>query len=662
VNEAPAPKAAAGPTLSLVGRSLSIALALVFSLAALAQWNDPDPFAWMALYGLAAGVGLLSAFGRSRGWLEAAAFLCFAAAVLWLAPAVADFRIEAVNSLEMHTPSDEEVRELGGALLGLFFLGALLALRARRAGVSAFAVAAAAAAAFLFVVAAFVVSTPDHRPSKPAASKESDLSGAQVAERYCQSCHRLPAPDQLPKEAWPFVLEWMGNYVGYRRLEGPYAHITGSHLIPDKPLVSLEEMDRLGKYLIGAAPFQKDFRIQRPPNPPLAGYTPRVLEGGGPVGGVVSLVHVDEERGLLFVGLAQKKELRIFDRAGTRLHQVKFNADPVHVEPRPEGFRLTLAGDFNFDQQRSEVIDFEFVGEELRATPLIQGFHRATQSWTRDIDGDGREDLVLVGFGDGVGPGYGKVSLFWGAASEGTEPAGFEEQVLLDRAGGLGAQVDDVDGDGLLDVVILTTQGRSELVAYLQRAGRRFETKVLLEEHVSIGYNEFKLVDFDGDGRRDVLLVNGNNMEMLDPPLRPYHGVRILRNVEALRYEEVYRYAMYGAMTATADDLDGDGDLGILVNAFYPDWVASEPETLTLLRNQGDYRFEASSLGGEHWGRWLRATTGDLDGDGRKDILLGAGNLPGGGLHPGRPRLYQRYGDRLQKAPAVLRLYASETD
>ena len=204
-------------------------------------------------------------------------------------------------------------------------------------------------------------------------------------------------------------------------------------------------------------------------------------------------------------------------------------------------------------------------------------------------------------------------------------------------------------------------QGTNELAAYLNRGARRFERRVLLQEHVSFGPNEMHVLDFDGDGVLDLVVTNGNNMELPDPPLRPYHGVRVYLGDGALGFREAAFHPMYGALTSVVRDLDGDGDLDLAVNGFYPDWRAEEPETFHVVENLGrspgdDGRFALAARGlrGEAWNRWLRVEAGDLDGDGRPALYLGAGNVPGGGLNPARPRQWARYRELLAKAPAVL--------
>ena len=45
------------------------------------------------------------------------------------------------------------------------------------------------------------------------ASSASD--GKTLAQRYCGSCHLVPATDVLPADSWPHVLDLMGLYFGY---------------------------------------------------------------------------------------------------------------------------------------------------------------------------------------------------------------------------------------------------------------------------------------------------------------------------------------------------------------------------------------------------------------------------------------------------------------
>jgi hypothetical protein len=143
-------------------------------------------------------------------------------------------------------------------------------------------------------------------------------------------------------------------------------------------------------------------------------------------------------------------------------------SEPVGVEPLSNGFRLTLLGDFFEDKERGQVVDITVSGaDELQSTARIEGYRRLTQSFSVDLNQDGHEDLLLVGFGAGV---LGKVSVFWGNKSGMFQ----DETTLLDKAGALNAKVHDLDQDGCLDILLLTAPQHQELLFFRQNDSGSF--------------------------------------------------------------------------------------------------------------------------------------------------------------------------------------------
>lgn len=108
------------------------AMTLLFVFAAAVQYNDPDPWSWIALYLAAAGV-TLTAVWRPRQWIPAATVA--AVSIVWavaLAPAAARTSLpDLLGSWQMMSTEMEEGRELGGLILAAVWTGAL-ALRAKR--------------------------------------------------------------------------------------------------------------------------------------------------------------------------------------------------------------------------------------------------------------------------------------------------------------------------------------------------------------------------------------------------------------------------------------------------------------------------------------------------------------------------------------------------
>ena len=98
-------------------RGLAALMTAVFVLSAAVQRNDPDPWGWIAIYGLAAVLSADAIFGRSSKWLNAAALALYVGLAAWWIPTLFDARPEAFTSFEMKEASDEAPREAGGLLL-----------------------------------------------------------------------------------------------------------------------------------------------------------------------------------------------------------------------------------------------------------------------------------------------------------------------------------------------------------------------------------------------------------------------------------------------------------------------------------------------------------------------------------------------------------------
>lgn len=477
-------------------------------------------------------------------------------------------------------------------------------------------------------------------PSNARAQEPTNHPGYTLAIQYCTRCHLLPSPSQVPRDTWPFVLTWMSNYLGYTNIYGPFRNNVDSFLIPPEPVIGENDLQTLAEYYLLFAPEKviepKVPGISRPL--PLTQFTPKSAPMDLPDDELITLTHWDAGQQNFYIGRGTHRALQVFDRAGRLMLNKACESEPVGVESLSNGFRLTLLGDFLEDKERGQLLDITVSGDnQLQSTTRIDGYHRLTQSLSVDLNQDGHEDLLLVGFGAGV---MGRVSVFWGNDSGLFE----NETILFDKAGALNAKVHDLDRDGHLDIFLLTAQQHQELLLFRQDASGSFSREVLIKQFAGYGYNQLDLVDWNKDGRMDLLMVNGNNMEIKNAPLKSYHGIRILlQKGEGIEFEERHFYPMHGAIKAIAEDFDLDGDLDLAAIAFYPDWSSDHAQTFVYLENKGAQGWQPSIPTQEHWGRWMTMDAGDFNLDGFPDILLGGAYVKHG--------VHSEYQDAYEKLP-----------
>ena len=157
--------------------------------------------------------------------------------------------------------------------------------------------------------------------------------------------------------------------------------------------------------------------------------------------------------------------------------------------------------------------------------------------------------------------------------------------------------------------------GASRLASFIFRNGESPLHQVPESTSGGVG-----LLDFDGDGRLDVYLVQGGSFP--PAPARPSTGDRLFRNRGDGTFEDVSASSSIAALSrgyghgVTVGDFDNDG----LPDLFLTRWRA-----YALYHNRGDGTFEdvtaAAGLGGDR--DWpTSAAFADLDNDGDLDLYV----------------------------------------
>jgi hypothetical protein len=182
----------------------------------------------------------------------------------------------------------------------------------------------------------------------------------------------------------------------------------------------------------------------------------------------------------------------------------------------------------------------------------------------------------------------------------------------------------DMNGNGLLDIVVLTAAETETMEILYNKGNGNFTSKIIYQKHPAFAHTHFELADFDGDGKEDLIVSNGATGEWFTSTLKAYHGLRIYLNRGEGKFEEAFFFRMNGAYQFTIGDFDQDGDIDIAAVSFYPDYRHASAESFVYLENQGNLTFRAFTFPEVLVGRWITIHAGDLDGDGDLDLVLGS--------------------------------------
>ena len=113
-------------------------MSVIFAIFVALQWNDPDPYYWMPMYGSAMIACILAALGRLRPWISSTVGLVALVWAITLSPQVfghARFS-DMFQSMKASNPTIEVSREMYGLLIVVVWMAALT-LAARRRGSAA---------------------------------------------------------------------------------------------------------------------------------------------------------------------------------------------------------------------------------------------------------------------------------------------------------------------------------------------------------------------------------------------------------------------------------------------------------------------------------------------------------------------------------------------
>lgn len=472
----------------------------------------------------------------------------------------------------------------------------------------------------------------------PASRAEARLEepivaeGRELARTACGTCHVLPAPEIASREQWAFEIlpdkrVWVG-LDGFDFAGHPGGDLLAeSPVFPERPVVSPEEWSAICNYYLSAAP--ADGGVRTPSNSQsetLSGF--EVIRLPAEAQPQNTFVSIDSQMGVFYVGNARESSLDVYAGTGQRLISRGFGSPPSATIVQTNALILSLIGNSDLsDESNGGLVRMPKPGPgggQLRV--LDDQLRRPMDLAMADLNADGREDIIVAERGGYLG------LLSW-MENKGN---GYQVHPLLKRAGAVAVEVGDVNGDSKPDIVAVTRHGFEALEMFLNQGDGRFERSTIATKHPRWWFSDLCLADVNGDGILDLVTANGgvDRFGTDAVPLMADHGITVWMGDGSRGFQEQRIHHLNRARRVVAADFDGDGDIDVAAVGYSHQPGAEEREGFVLLRNLGEMGFRPFNLvqGGDAF--WSDLDAGDLDGDGDVDLVLVADHPGNSGAPP----------------------------
>jgi len=451
--------------------------------------------------------------------------------------------------------------------------------------------------------------------------KRTERGGA-LARIYCTSCHQYPEPSFLDKDTWTkSVLPAMATRLNLEDFHGKYGVTIRSAISASdfEDIVAFYKSAAPQKLIIPADSASVDWAIFSLQKPASISY-----QQGNDANTL--MVNYDSATGKLYTG-DMRKNVYSWDTGLKPTLIAKMPSPAVHANFYQSAGQntavITSIGILNpNDLLKGSIATLNLDKQGAKPVTIAENLSRPVQTITADFNKDGLLDYVTCGFGNNQGNLY----LFTQQADH-----TFKKSVIRAMPGSESMVKGDFNNDGYTDLMCLFAQADEGIWMFLNDKKGGFTKKNLLHFPPIYGSSSFQLIDFNHDGKPDILYTCGDNSD-LSPVLKPYHGIYIFTNQGNWQFKQSYFYHLNGASKAVAADFDHDGDLDIAAISYFPDFLDHPQQGFTYLEQTSAGKFKAHEVPVNKYGRWIAMEMADINKDGYPDVILGNFSMAGRGL------------------------------
>ncbi len=440
-----------------------------------------------------------------------------------------------------------------------------------------------------------------------ACKKDKEPKEVALYNNYCASCHIAPGIQELPKHIWETsVLPDMAARMDIAEMpDDPNDPRSGF-----RPKITLSDWITLKNYIVSLAPDSLSSN-SLPDYSPLEGFNSHMLKIDQEVGAYFTFMQYRDQEAKLFLGDIYGA-LSTYDFPTRKMQKIYQGLTPITWYSRSAAMEyISEVGILDpSEQEKGSII----TRKEKDTATFQTSLHRPVHHLVADLDTNGTEEVVISEFGNETG----RLSLL-----EQKDTVTVEKKVLLNQPGCIRTITKDMNRDGKLDLVTLTSQGNESITILYQQDELQFKAEKVIEFSPVFGSSWFELIDYDMDGNDDIITVHGDNADK-SYVHKPYHGMRIHLNDGNNNFIESYFYPLNGATRCLARDFDQDGDVDIALLSTFPNYEDAPQLSFVYLENKDSeaFTFESQILDNPNTGRWFLLDAGDVDQDGDLDIVL----------------------------------------